>query len=608
MIAAIYARKSTEQAGVREEEKSVGRQVDTAKTYAARQGWRVADEYIFVDDGISGAEFQKRPGLTALLNALTPRPPFQVLVMSDGDRLGREQIETAFVLKRIAETGVRIFYSLENREAKLDDAASKFFEGARHFAADMEREKARQRTRDAMAQKAQAGYVTGGTVFGYDNIEIVGESGKRQHVERRIHGEQAAILRRIFEMIAGGTGFKTLAKTFNAEAVLSPRPRRDGRSRSWTASSIRAIVFNPLYTGRIVWGRTKKRDVWGRTKQSDRPETEWVKLLPREELRIVSEELWEAAHARIARTRDTYRASGPPTGRPPGGSESKYLLTGFGECARCRGSMVTASRASGSRRAQAYVCANHRERGNAVCGNRLHAPMEVADWAVLSAIEHDLLRPEVVEEALREAVRELHLSIDEVARRREELQGELIKLDGELARYAEAIATAGELSSIVAEMKKREVRRTHLKAELAKLGTRDEVVSLNAARVSSNLRERLADWQGLLHRQTAEARQMLRRLLVGRLVFTPREDEKGRYYEFAGQGAISTLLAGVVLPKVWWPQRDSNPCFSHDHVFASGFKWFSVAGPGAFALVEPTIEGPLRDRQPGPVATCYVSP
>lgn len=104
-------------------------------------------------------------------------------------------------------------------------------------------------------------------------------------------------------------------------------------------------------------------------------------------------------------------------------------------------------------------------------------------------------------------------------------------------------------------MKKREARRTHLKAELVKLGTRAEIASLNAARVSSNLRERLTDWQGLLHRQTAEARQILRRLLVGRLVFTPRGDEKGRYYEFAGQGAISNLLAGVVLPKVWWPQR-----------------------------------------------------
>ena len=117
-------------------------------------------------------------------------------------------------------------------------------------------------------------------------------------------------------------------------------------------------------------------------------------------------------------------------------------------------------------------------------------------------------------------------------------------------------------------MKERHSRRAHLKTELAALDNRTKIASLDAARLCSNLRERLTDWQGLLHRQTAEARQILRRLLVGRLVFTPREDEKGRYYEFAGQGSISNLLAGVVLPKVWWPRRESNPCFSHDYVFA----------------------------------------
>lgn len=74
-----------------------------------------------------------------------------------------------------------------------------------------------------------------------------------------------------------------------------------------------------------------------------------------------------------------------------------------------------------------------------------------------------------------------------------------------------------------------------------------------------NLRERLTDWQGLLQRQTAEARQILRRLLIGRLVFTPREHETGRYSELAGKGSLpGVLLGGVVtLPTVWWLQGAS---------------------------------------------------
>ena len=62
MIAAIYARKSTEQTGVVDEQKSVTRQIDHAKAYAVRKGWTVAEDHVYVDDGISGAEIRQPPG------------------------------------------------------------------------------------------------------------------------------------------------------------------------------------------------------------------------------------------------------------------------------------------------------------------------------------------------------------------------------------------------------------------------------------------------------------------------------------------------------------------------------------------------------------------
>jgi DNA invertase Pin-like site-specific DNA recombinase len=39
VIAAIYARKSTDQTGVADEQKSVARQIDHARQYATRKGW-----------------------------------------------------------------------------------------------------------------------------------------------------------------------------------------------------------------------------------------------------------------------------------------------------------------------------------------------------------------------------------------------------------------------------------------------------------------------------------------------------------------------------------------------------------------------------------------
>ena len=55
MIAAIYARKSTEQTNAQ----SVTRQVENARVFADAHGWTVDERFIFIDDGVSGAETLK---------------------------------------------------------------------------------------------------------------------------------------------------------------------------------------------------------------------------------------------------------------------------------------------------------------------------------------------------------------------------------------------------------------------------------------------------------------------------------------------------------------------------------------------------------------------
>jgi DNA invertase Pin-like site-specific DNA recombinase len=56
MIAAIYARKSTDQ-NLPDAEKSVTRQVEHATAYATRKGWAVDPAHVDTDDAVSGAEF-----------------------------------------------------------------------------------------------------------------------------------------------------------------------------------------------------------------------------------------------------------------------------------------------------------------------------------------------------------------------------------------------------------------------------------------------------------------------------------------------------------------------------------------------------------------------
>ena len=70
----------------------------------------------------------------------------------------------------------------------------------------------------------------------------------------------------------------------------------------------------------------------------------------------------------------------------------------------------------------------------------------------------------------------------------------------------------------------------------------DPLTSGDRERISKDLRARLDDWRGLLRRHVPQARQILRKLLVDRVVFTPRTD----HYEFVGPWTLGKLVSGVV--------------------------------------------------------------
>ena len=120
MKAAVYARKSTVDEG-----ESVARQVEHGREYAECKGWSVNPEHIYTDDGISGAEFETRPGLVRLMAALKPRPPFDALIISEPSRLGRESLETGFLMKQLDQAGVKVYSYLENRQCSVDTPMDK---------------------------------------------------------------------------------------------------------------------------------------------------------------------------------------------------------------------------------------------------------------------------------------------------------------------------------------------------------------------------------------------------------------------------------------------------------------------------------------------------
>ena len=119
----------------------------------------------------------------------------------------------------------------------------------------------------------------------------------------------------------------------------------------------------------------------------------------------------------------------------------------------------------------------------------------------------------------------------------------------ELARYAKAIAAGVDLDAIVGEVNSRKARRDTLTAQLKALGDPRKVISLDTARINDRLHACFTDWQGLLPRHGPDARRLLSRLLRGRLIFEPDEDEKGKFYRFFGEGSISEMIRRVILPE-----------------------------------------------------------
>jgi hypothetical protein len=162
-----------------------------------------------------------------------------------------------------------------------------------------------------------------------------------------------------------------------------------------------------------------------------RPPSEWVRTV-REDLRIISEELWTAAHARLHQARVTLATAIGQRALVRRDYESKYLLTEFVRCATCGGSITVVSRQHGAERAYFYGCLTNWKRG-AICRNDLVLPIDRVNDAVLKALAGDVLRPAVVS-AIIDGFLAAILPAD-VETRVEALQCDLRALDTKIANW-----------------------------------------------------------------------------------------------------------------------------------------------------------------------------
>src|SRR5262249_312596 len=115
------------------------------------------------------------------------------------------------------------------------------------------------------------GLHAGGRCFGYANTMTP------NGVRLTINEQEAPIVRRIFILAADGTSLRGIAKRLNAEKIPPARPRAGKKYATWCPSAIRAMLRRELYTGMIVWNKSKfiKNPGTNKRLRRARPREEW---------------------------------------------------------------------------------------------------------------------------------------------------------------------------------------------------------------------------------------------------------------------------------------------------------------------------------------------
>ena len=95
------------------------------------------------------------------------------------------------------------------------------------------------------------------------------------------------------------------------------------------------------------------------------------------------------------------------------------------------------------------------------------------------------------------------------------LRHELTSLERELTRLTTALSTGAEFPSVIEAIRERERRKATVQRRVDAAAGLARLPNIDRRRLAPVLRARLEDGQGLLGRQVPQARQMLRKLVVG---------------------------------------------------------------------------------------------
>lgn len=192
--AAIYARVSSAR---QREEQTIGSQTTALIESAEQWGLEVPAEWVFEDEGYSGATLV-RPALEALRD-LAAQVPVDVVLCYSPDRLARRYAYQALLIDEFARAGTEVRFVKGPRAETPEDELLIQFQG---MIAEYERAQIAERTRRGKTHRARAGVVNvlGGAPYGYRYVRRSEEAEARYEIIE----DQAVVVRELFRRYVGG--------------------------------------------------------------------------------------------------------------------------------------------------------------------------------------------------------------------------------------------------------------------------------------------------------------------------------------------------------------------------------------------------------------------
>ena len=314
----IYTRVST---AAQTEGYSLEAQTERLRKYADYKEMEVVREYC--DAGKSGKSITGRPEFQRMLqDASEERDGVAFILVFKLSRFGRNAADVLNSLQFIQDYGVNLVCVEDGIDSSKD--SGKLTITVLSAVAEIERENILVQTMEGRKQKAREGKWNGGQApFGYDldskNSTLV------------VNEEEAEIVRIIYDkFVHTDMGADAICNYLNQRGYTKKKVR--GHELNYFARGlIMKILDNPVYIGKIAYGKNVTEKVKGTRDEYRRVKTDDYLLADGLHEAIVDEETWEAAREKRKRTGVRFVKTHS--------LEHEHILTGLIRCPLCGGGM-----------------------------------------------------------------------------------------------------------------------------------------------------------------------------------------------------------------------------------------------------------------------------